>query len=301
MDITINAETNLSLEDLKSVKASIEFIIDELARDLNIKYLAEIIFTNKFKEDIFSLQRKYGLQEEVTDDETAICAGKTIYNAKNKSCVIIFRITIINDVFERGPRTQQMINLINHELGHVHDYTMNWKIRNAVNELVDNIYIPSGLILWEEYIATRLASKTMGKDFNFGFTEIVYYYEATNLLVNKAICNYQLNRNMISLFKNIYLDISRFIISCCYSFGYLDGHILDDLTKMNLLESNLRNIFQLCYIKSLHTELVKLHEKYPHWESADELHYLSKAYFDCWNIFGIKVDYDGKGLVLNII
>ena len=271
----------------------------------NIKFV--YIFQN---DSCYTFQRKFGLQEEVTYDETATCCGKTICDFKNNYYVIVLRAEILNIIMEQicnGVSQSQSIkwsrelNIIHHELGHIHDFTMNRKIKEAVNELSEHIFIPAGLILWEEYFATRLSAKSMCKDQKFGFRDVTYYYESTLTVFDRAIADYKVHNNMSILYNAVTPDIMRLMIAYCETFGYLDELVSDNEMKVKLLYENVENIYEAKYLDIVWSELRTLHHNYQEWEFPNDLKKLAKAYYECWSIFGVKVNHESYGLVLNIL
>lgn len=173
---------NLQIEEADTgyYKEVIRLIVDQLSKNLILDSLESIVIPENYKIELFNFQNKFGISVGFTENEMGVGHAMTmtfLENDKEKKIIFIDKKVafffidenklnsasdeIKIDLFENR---QLCINLLHHELVHVHEYEMLKMLKfdhksKSINSL-DNLLREFSQNIWSEYFACRLASAT---------------------------------------------------------------------------------------------------------------------------------------------
>jgi hypothetical protein len=212
---------------------------------------------------------------------------------------ILFGLTNVSD-FDGITFQQFCINAIHHELMHAYDYLCANGIYETILSFNDdplkNALTPISIMIWKEYFADRMASKTYNADyFKVLYEKICYSQDRIRAII-------EVNKQCGSIEK-MYNDVrSEIIISLrftAYRLGKLYNLQSDiEISKMVEIENQkLENSFLYNTYMELFYELSSLFKNYLKWDISDfdNINLLIKRVY---NFFGISLNSIEEGKLL---
>lgn len=288
-----------------SEKKKIEELILESGKinyeELHLDDLEKIILTNNYFEEVESAWLSIGKENKgASNNDVGKGIGIAISNKPldkdAKSIVLINENQWRNLLGDNTKMLEYCIHVINHELCHVHDdthkhgqiYSEDMKQGNS-NDLQFRLRCEADLV-WGEYIAERLSSGTVTKEFVYGEQNVLYNVlkkifeinEKNNVFVLREMTR---NRNQS--------DFKFYIEYAMLSFARLQG-ITHGLGKNHewskMIDSYLRNWLNghglVKVWDKIGVSLDCLHDIYPDWSDIDQLDELGSCIRESWKCFG---------------
>lgn len=206
--------------------------------------------------------------EGYTNDETGRAFGKTLYYKKYDDIgnIIFLDKEIMVALISESPMVA--VHLINHELCHVNDNFMKYKMLGMEFSFRDigNLNITLKIhanVIWAEYIATKLAVSTTndGNDWNINFLFDLIKINRANC--DDAIQMYKKDNDAVSLYGKVQLNSSSVLKAACTVYGYLHG------------------------MKLLNEQLKGMSKSYRNWEDESEIAKLGNVVLKTWNKMGM--------------
>lgn len=308
---------HIDLECEKEMTAeSLKFLIDNyLAKNLDISNLKKIIFTSTFKETVLRIQKENNLRLGVTENNAGIAYGKTIEIEDNyivivdsdvlNMCISLIKYissdkNIVDLPSDVKKTIFRIINVMHHELCHVHDNNVNKVFHQMLSTYCqqrENLHAQysNACIFWSEYIVNYLSASTIPQEANYNFGDILFQYENLSPLVKESKERYFIKNDSLEFFNEIVLLVAQFVNFCCYTLGILSAEVNDSQKRTEIIYGNLSNSFSVEYILKLDDELHRLHLEYPNWKNVHVLRKLSDISLDVSSIFGVHIfqEYEG--------
>jgi len=274
-----------------------------LIKDIDISCLAFISFTDTLSKDIHDFQTFHGIAiTGLTDDNHGVAWGKSIQYGDNYA--IFIKIEALKVIINQNSTNEQklfIINLIHHELCHIHDFQQNARIIESIKSRGNGHDLYTAINLWQEYIANRLSAYSLPHSTNYSLEAILDNYKSISGDIKQAIDTYRSNGDASNLYNEVHITFGQhFIFSCCYSFGFLD-ELVKDRGKISTLMAEYLGDIDISFIEPIHDELILLFNKYPNWQSKTELIGLSDAYYNSWEMIGINVIQGDNGFYIGLL
>ncbi len=189
MEVIINMESYnesrlMTPEEKEFYRQTVYSIYEQLKSTMDLSLLENIIVTENYIEELFEFQRNNGLSEFVTDNEYGQGAAQVVTvidETKNEKYYILLKKELVlalipdelmsnlqstfkEEDFNQLKHLKNMsINLLYHELSHVHEYNfrnnIKW-IKQLEGVSIESQYLSLALSLWQEYFACRHSAAT---------------------------------------------------------------------------------------------------------------------------------------------
>jgi hypothetical protein len=276
---------------------------------LELGTLEYIIIPKDFASELVAFQRKRGLREGFTDDDTGSAVAKTLdYGTGGvlKQTIFINSSLFCLDSLE-------VVSIINHELCHVHDNFMLSKILG-----LDFVISQSGNLqevlrmfakaTWSEYAANRLSlryinnNNTQIKFSTKGFSrDIKIMFERIDK--SKKECRehirlYKKTKKGVRLYEGFQESTSSLLLAIGRTYGSIHGLNFDEIE--NSINEEIRTYLrEIC--KDLSDELKNLFSKYPNWDGIEALDELANIVLRTWNKMGFYPEDTIKGIHIRVI
>lgn len=291
MEIII--ETKEIREDqIENVRTNIDSLINQLSDGLILTSLKKIVIPEDFGEEILALQKEYGSTEVGhTNNEFGTAIAKVLHYRKDGE---IFHTIVLDKMLIHMMFTEETqntaVHFFHHELCHVHDEYLKERIYDLEGRAgygLEHILCVHSDVLWSEYVAERLANRTI----DFELLEEKYI---PNLFDNiskleefaeERIGEYREHRDIGRLFREIQGVSSTMLKYTANIQGYIQGINVDRLTK-TLDDALLQTSFGEVWL-GLGVELKSLYDSYPNWDGISQLERLSLVVLKHWNDLGI--------------
>ncbi|KMY49559.1 hypothetical protein [Peribacillus loiseleuriae] len=301
MKITIDSFEELPVELSEQMKIEFEkLIITDLGIGLELNPLEEIIIPKDFGDSVTFFQKKHGLPVGYTNNEMGMAAGKTISYIENGELKIV--IFIQNGLFfylfdEDRKKSQLAINLIHHELCHVHDEFNKSKMKKINDEIEEELnknallrilYAHSGII-WDEYIAPRLSARTylINEESDF-FTEyLLDLISDSEKKIIEEIKQYRSHDDINELFNRVQELTNPVMKIGATVFGLIHGLSLQNTEIMTVINEHIDKTFLSYVWDDLGHTLSYMFDQYPNWESSRIFDELNNIVMKVWNELGI--------------
>ncbi|MFS0655107.1 hypothetical protein [Bacillus sp. 179-C3.3 HS] len=306
MEIIIN-DKQLDKDMVKAVEKAFKQIIGQL-NELNLTSLQSIIVPNDFGEELIQFQRNYGLRKGYTNNEFGIAMGKVLNYIDNGEFKIsvFFDPRIIYTLFSEE-HNQHSVHIIHHEFCHVHDDSEKYNAFGVTDleqlffntkDKVKQIAYAHADLIWSEYIATRLSSKSTPENHDFYIESILSLIPETKENCEEYILSYRIDNDIDKLFGEIQLLTSLLLKVISYFIGYCHCFNLTlpkDLNEIIRKYPYLDGVWeQLC------PNLEKLYESYGNWESVEVFEDLSQTVLKLWNNLGVYPKNEDRGLYISV-
>lgn len=293
----------------------VESIINKIIEISNTEIIeeCEITITENFKKEVEDFQKQLDLPIGYTDNLKDETVGITLdYKLNNKTNVnifinkkILFGLTIVSD-FDGITMQQFCINAIHHELMHAYDIlSSNGKYEDILSinndDALKRKLTPISIMIWEEYFADRMASKTYNTDYFKVLYEKICYSQ------NRIRAIIEVNKQCGSIDK-LYKDVSSIIIISLRFTAYRLGKLYNlenDIEISKILEfenKELKNSFLYNIYLELFAELNNLFNNYLQWNNND-FDNINELIRKAYNFFGISLNSseDGEKLIVSLL
>lgn len=272
---------------------------------LNLKNLEGISFTSNFAEDVVEFQQAHNLQVGFTNGDDGIAVAKVIDHVLNGE--VYRRIFINSDIFF-GMAHQNIntaLNLLIHELGHIHDDNNKSLIFNE-NEMkiehyadLKNILCTISNITWSEYAADYIAAGLAELELiDNRKNHVQALIKSVKCSVDSALYEYNYHRiNKYQLFVTLQETTHLLLKIAANYLGMMHGK--------NLETTDLSIIFGKSYFipvfDQLATELKSMMDRFPEWKSIEEFKNLSNIILFLWECLGVQIKYDNEDIEVKVI
>ncbi|WP_434290217.1 hypothetical protein [Clostridium botulinum] len=330
---SFNGKEMITEEEKNYCEQIIYELVKDLSKEMNISNLEAIIIPDNYKKELFKFQKSRGLSEWCTDDDIGSGMGQTINRISNgKGIQTIFLRKELIAVLEHYKAlldikknedegllelnededlleiTVNAMNVLHHELSHVHEMniTENIKWTNNLNfddNLLNYRCRELAMIIWREYYACRFSSEThkiTSSDTDYIIklsnkieTEILSQKEKYNL---KKI---ELNDFDIMFHKNISV-LLKLSASAHGNYFFLTSKNKRDENISRVWEGLKGTLFQNQWIQ-LGVILDRLFSQYPNWDTIDILDDLCNLTITYMQKFNIYIDNTPEGLYYRIM
>ncbi|WP_298202165.1 hypothetical protein [Desulfosporosinus sp.] len=215
----------------------------QLSTNMELSALETIIIPNNFKSELITFQREHDLQIGFTDNDVESAIAKVITHTDNdkiKKSIFFHKAllpalqddhTINNSLLGENEKNeliikrQDVINILHHEMAHIHEDALSNGIynnndlstTNSIFERLKDITI----ILWKEYFACRFSSETYL--FNYHFEENVLGLMAKIKEIEEKITIRK--NNKFSDISGLTTEIELLAFRIMRDFSYFQGHI----------------------------------------------------------------------------
>jgi hypothetical protein len=305
---------------------ALHVVAEQLGEGLNLSTLKTIIIPENFKTDLFEFQKSVGLPQECTDNENAQAVAKVLTYIENEEKVntIFFSKALVFTLFDENSLSelkkemdeesfkeivvirQTAINLLHHELSHVHEGNLSesivWKKdlnKHGVKLLEQLRY--RAMNLWHEYYACRNSALTH----YLREVDTVYIIELckkieTEILDKRKEYNLRIV-NLNEFVTMFHENINTLLIYSVYAHGNYFSLNSEDRQRISneIFESLSGTLFKEIW-QDLGVELDKLFFLYPSWDTIDVLDNLCKVILCYIESFDIYLQDVPNGLYYNI-
>ena len=289
--------------DIQQIKQFLEILIREKFQpNLNLSRLDSLYFPNDFDKAVIDFQIQQGLSERgATKNEMGTAFGKTFeleVNGEIKDRVFIRKQILWNLILGDNDIQQLSLNILHHELCHVHDNDVLANMKDFHRNLdlesntIDSVLNCHAMNLFSEYIVPKMAVSTKNQekivDYDF-LTEIIDY---TQEQLNKDIEKFKTgNLKTLNFFHELQLKTSQLLKTFTTIIGELDGISRETaLYYEQQLDLFMDNYYiNECWL-NLKTALRKLNKTYPKWTEATDLEPLKDCILQTWNLYGVYPD-----------
>jgi hypothetical protein len=293
--------TNIEFHDeaKAAVIQALTSLIESAKSTLELDSLELIVVPNDFGNELIRFQEEHGLHKGYTNNGLGLAVAKVMSYIRNKElvCSIFLNPHIVASLFDEGS-SQDAIHIIHHELCHVHDDALKFKVFGTddverlffeTNDRVSQVSYAHADLIWSEYIATKLSISSKPANHHMYINSLIDAIPVTLNRCKEAKDLYQTHLDVGRLFGDIQEHLSYLFKTYAYLLGYYHAFSdVDEFEEQKMLEAiietapYLDGVFDL-----LPSELKKLHEIYGKW--AD--HHVFKATADIvlrsWNNVGI--------------
>ncbi|TJZ40405.1 hypothetical protein FA002_02210 [Priestia megaterium] len=312
MEIVIEEITGVDTATLEEMKSSFRKWINgdfkEFIEDLNLSILDKIIIPNDFGEAVTKFQKEHNLQVGYTSNEMGVAGGKNLpFERDGETRVVIFIqsgvfLSIFNKEFAQGA-----VNIIHHELCHVHDQYNNLQMEKFnegyykdTGDLLFDLLKKHSSCVWDEYIAPRLSCSTLPKDSDLSYLFLLDLIKDTENKVKKDIEDYRTQGDISLLFKNIQELTSLTLKIAATVIGNLHGLNYNDTEVSEVINKGLEGTFIFPIWNELHETLENLYQSYPNWKDIYVFDSLNNLILKSWNELGVFPENRGQGLYVNV-
>jgi len=280
LDNDIN--TVLSKDLIDEYVQSIQTVVDQISVGMEVSSLTSIVIPNVFEEELFAFQKANGLKVEYTNNNIGIACAKTLHYIKDgRICYTIFlnkdfACLIMSDSMIESREDRDIlrsnrlwvINLLYHELAHVHYYssTQNcFKCESSYDDMnkMDQFFTDIAAIIWEEYYACRFSILSYVADWiEDDYSDFVNYITSVKLQTDNEIALFQTHKNDTIIFYAVQEGLQVLLKSSAYLLGHLN--IFEDAkTRAELIQKiddNLKDSFFHNIILKLSNQLDKIYD-----------------------------------------
>lgn len=300
---------------------NLKYIVNMLIENLYMPANCSIVIPDNFGEDLYRFQSDKGLTQGYTDGAMGTAFAKVLdYMEDGVSNTVIFInkgliFCLYSDEYIEKMDEEQKevvshfrdiaINLIHHELIHLHDEQIAGdkynKIKSDREKGVMGEMKDVAIMVWKEYYACRLSATTYncGKiegDSENLIKQIKYVYETTE----ENIFEYRLSGDLDALISKVGPIIPTLLNYAAYELGrlsYYKGEVIKEYLKY--LNERLIDTFFYETWREMDEHLEQLFSIYPNLESSS-FDNLSNTVLKCWNLLGIFPRDSEKGMYISI-
>ncbi|MEI5887883.1 hypothetical protein ACS2QU_27520 [Bacillus cereus group sp. Bce005] len=296
---------------IKQMKEVVEMIVERFSKVLNLSRLDFLYFPNDFDKAVMKFQIEQSISERgFTKNAMGTAFGKTMeveVNGELKDRIFLRKELLLHLVFGDKNTQTLSLNIIHHELCHVHDNNDLANMEDFQAELdiesntIDSVLNVHAMNLFSEYIVPKMAATTKDPNniINIDFlTEIISY---TQEEVKKDIEKYQNGEiDTLNFFWELQLKTSHLLKVFSTTIGEVDGSIKETvLIYEQQLDSFISN-YQIsdCWFL-LKSSLRKLDKTYPNWKQVADIEPLKDCILKTWNTYGVYPDQYGIKILIN--
>ncbi|MDU5081218.1 hypothetical protein [uncultured Tissierella sp.] len=291
------------------INKALHSLVEKLSSNLDISTLKEMIIPDDLVKEVMEFQNSKGLKVEITNNEHAVACAKTIaFFANNQLKNVIFvHKNIINSLFDQE-LSKSSINIIHHELCHIHDNHINYKYfeNRFLGKYIGDISEVStshAHVLFSEYVAECLsaATKDYAKSLNDSLNLLNRMIKSNKSYIDKYLYQYRNDNNAIEYFKNIQIhsfELLRVMTDIC--------SLLNQTEDLKSLELLMTMVDEVCKLQKFYTvfsqlgsELKFLYSKYP-LKKIEDYEELANIVEICWKLMHLEIISDAHGIVLKI-
>ncbi|GAK05650.1 hypothetical protein JCM19037_4168 [Geomicrobium sp. JCM 19037] len=279
----------MNIHDEEDLGLTLKYMILELAKDLDITSLNDVVVSEDISKDVIDFQEKY-LQDGQSGHRSGEIAGKVIsYPLNHKfSQAMFLNSEIVNDlnsddVWKQG-RAQHFIH---HELVHVYD-NQNTEafFTNILNEC--NHPVKFGIyslieIIWGEYIANVLSSPTANKYVIYDSkVELEYQIDKFNSEVSEIKEGFLIHQDNDKCLQELVLSTDGILYRVAHLLGYDHFYEMDISYNDPILNRFLNEFGEI---------LKELYVSYPNWGSQSVLDSMFYCILSFWEEIGFDLKY----------
>jgi hypothetical protein len=308
MEIIIESINEVDDEDRNQMKLELEKLIPQLSSNLNLHLLQSIFIPQDFGRTVTNFQEAHGLEVGYTNYEKGLAAAKTIkyIHEGHVKIAIFIQQRVFLALF--SPETSQFaINIIHHELCHVHDEYNQIKMIKFAEEMekhevsyLENVLLSHSIIVWEEYFAPRMSANSLPKDSDLYVPYLLELISYTEANVKEKINSYRNHGNVPQLFVEIQELTNPLLKIAATVLGNVHGLRLENNKIMEIIDSAIKDTFFYPIWTNLLPSLLKLYDNYPNWKSINVLNELNNLVLQTWNELGIYPKDEGDQAYINV-
>ncbi|WP_042353063.1 hypothetical protein [Bacillus massiliigorillae] len=293
--IVIEKLDDYNEELLEQMRLEIErYINDNFAKSLNLTRLDCLYFPNDFDKAILDFQIAHGLEERgYTNNEMGTAFGKTMQlmvDGDEKDRIFIRKEILIALFLGDDEGKQLSLNLIHHELCHVHEnhdlasMTGFQKEMEEDNEGLNHVLNLHAMNIFSEYVVPKMAvtTKAIQKIVNVDFLIEIIEYTKNNM--DNQIQKFEDGEiEILAVFGSVQLTGGHLMKVLATLIGELEG-----LNKnFSEVEEQIDLFMDQYYIGEIWSELKNalrtLDSTYPNWDSLNVLEPLKEVILKMWN------------------
>lgn len=296
MKIVINGFNDIDANKKSEIISFLHDLVSELSKNLDIRNLDYILVSEDFGRCVTDFQRKHGLQEGYTDNDTGNAKAKCLeylIEGELRNCIIVDGNMIL---LLYSDEAKFAVHLIHHELCHVHDNNVKLKSLSLEfsmrqhGDLFTCLKLHADCI-WSEYIATRLSCSSHPEALIM-YAE--HLYELINLIKDKNenyVAEYRWHGDIDRLYGEIQLSSSALLKSAAMIYGYIQGigdmgaQEFDEIKK--IMSEKIASTYFFDVWNCLQLELDGLFDNYGNWDGIEVFNGLADTVLNLWNIFSI--------------
>lgn len=317
-----NINALLSKELVDEYVQSIQTVVDQISVGMEVSRLTSIVIPDVFEDELFAFQKANGLAIEYTNNKIGIACAKTLhYTNDGRICYTIFlskafAYFIMSDFMIESKedwdylkkKRQRVINLIHHELAHVHYYSYKqncFKYESSFNDMdkLDQFFAQVSAIIWEEYYACRFSIPSYEiswiKD---DYSNLFNYIDSVKLQTENEIALFQTHKDDTKIFAAVQEGLQILLNSSAYLLGHL--HIVENYdTRADLIQEIddvLKDTFFHKIILDLSNQLDEIYDTNDNSKSYDIFSELTHTIKSCWNNLGISPRIFGNMLIVSV-
>ncbi|SCN42225.1 hypothetical protein [Bacillus wiedmannii] len=295
---------------IKQMKEVVEMIVERFSKVLNLSRLDFLYFPNDFDKAVMEFQVEQSISERgFTKNAMGTAFGKTMeveVNGELKDRIFLRKELLLHLSFGDENTKTLSLNVIHHELCHVHDNNVLANMEDFQAELdiesntIYSVLNVHAMNLFSEYIVPKMAVTTKNPnniiDIDF-LTEIISY---TQEEVKKDIEKYQNGEiDTLNFFWELQLKTSHLLKVFSTTIGEVDGITKETaLIYEQLLDSFISNYpISDCWFL-LKSSLRKLNKTYPNWKQVADIEPLKDCILKTWNTYGVYPDQYGIKILI---
>lgn len=324
---SFNEKDMLTEEQSNYYKQVVYTLADELGKEMNISKLESIIIPDQYKDELFEFQKSIGVKQWCTDDDTGTGFGQVVTKVLNEekghtifldkkliaalfdeNTLLLMKENMDEQSFEKLNDCRILaINILHHELSHVHEMSMTEDIEWTHNLNIDNDLLKyhlreMAMSIWREYYACRVSAATH----QIGRSDFHYIIELSNKIEHDILLqrkNYNLRiiglNEFVNIFNNRIISLLKFSTYAHGNYFYLKSKDERDIIINALLGELEGNLFKGYWVR-LGMVLDELFLKYPNWSTIDIIDDLCKVILEYMEEFNVHIENKHEGLYYKI-
>lgn len=314
MKIIIEQIEGIDSEQQLFFKESLSDLIEQLSDGLEIDMIDRFVVPKDYGKAVTKFQRENNMSEGFTNDEMGLAGGVTmeyVDPADQKEKVIIFIQQTILLGLSIKENVQLSTNTIQHELAHVHDHKQMLKMKvfydeykNRSNCNLEWTLQRRSMMMWQEYIAPRLAAKSVPLEYALNAPYLFDRIDYTKKEIDKKISRYRNDYDIGLLYEEVGDLIDYLLKAATTVLGNVHGLTEESNESVEALKKVIDEKVNETYFREtwslLESELLILFKYYPEWNGIEVFNKLNEITLQLWNEFGIFPEDRGSDLYIGV-
>lgn len=270
---------------------NIQNVFDQISVGMEVSSLTTIVIPDTFEDELFAFQKANGLKVEYTNNSIGVACAKTLHYIKDRrTCHTIFMSKFIayfimsdsmiefrEDRDILVSKRSWIINLLHHELAHVHYYSymqacFNCESSYDSKDQIDRFYTKLSVVVWEEYFACRFSLSSFPTELIIEeYNNMLNYIKLVKSQTDKEIASFNTYKDSTRLFVAVQEGLQILLKSAAYLLAHLH-FVEDDEVRLGLIKEindSLNDTFFHNIMLNLSDQFDKIYDSPNMWKSYD--------------------------------
>ena len=308
--ISIEEMNELTSEQIKSATLELQRLVEtQLGTELDLRRLDTIYFPNDFHQSIIDFQVKHNLRERgATNNELGSAHGKTItfeVNHIEKDRIFIHKNILLSLFDDTSSMFPISINLIHHELCHVHDNYLLSSMTRFQDDLqfdstgLSHVLNLHAMNIFSEYIVPKMAAWTKH---TLEIESLSHTIFDSKQIMNTIIEQYEQGElTDIEVFSNVQVIGGQLMKSLATFWGEWSYFQYDQKEELvTLIHSFFKNSYLSNIWLPFKEALLTLDSSYPDWKDVSVLTSFKVIILEMWQCLGVNVNPSALQLTISV-